>query len=114
MGAFDFQGTFAGEAVAVKLFNPESSGYNEAFAKEYLIYQQLRSLQGACVPRLLRFGIFAHINAFFIALSYEGASLEKCAPITPEQHEEMVRIVDEVHRCGHVAQLSCTIISVFK
>ncbi|EFJ43379.1 hypothetical protein VOLCADRAFT_96484 [Volvox carteri f. nagariensis] len=80
------EGTIGGVAAVIKLFEQKRQGAMEAFTRELAVYLRLGSsissnsssnLQGALlVPRLLRYGMFAHSGALFLALTYEGDDLE--------------------------------------
>ncbi|PNH10926.1 hypothetical protein TSOC_002304 [Tetrabaena socialis] len=74
------EGDIDGVAVVVKLFEQRRRGAVDAFARELAVYSHLRNsgsgLQGVAVPRLLRFGMFAHTGALFLAVTDEGDDLE--------------------------------------
>lgn len=101
------QGTYGGEDVVVKLFEPKSEGYAEAFVREVRTYERLQGLQGKLVPRLLRSGMLVHTSSLFLALSFEGQSLRQWVAqkgsgtrVNGAQREEMVHLVQSLHRCG--------------
>ncbi|EFJ43412.1 hypothetical protein VOLCADRAFT_106848 [Volvox carteri f. nagariensis] len=127
------EGTIGGVAAVIKLFEQKRRGAVEAFTRELAVYLCLGSsissnsssnLQGApLVPRLLRYGMFAHTGALFLALTDEGDDLEagasrsttvagdaaasgssgrslRDAGISPKLRTAMLRALRVLHRAG--------------
>lgn len=100
------QGCIGGLPVVIKQFMQERRGAVAAYERELAAYKRLdgTGLPGTVTPHLLRYGMFEHTGALFLALSDEGTDLattlqgQPAGAISDQQRQQMTAAIRALHR----------------